>query len=207
MLVTTFPDHKSKISDSTHLNFFKGFEYDPTPELEAMADGCAVERREGANSGGVEIKNARRHRTADSSRNRKTERTRRVQWQICQGQSSKRNAIDKSKSGQLKRAVDLGKQTWPPPPNGAVNPLRATESIPPPPTPIRATSSLIGASLTQHTPRPFHSFIFRLSEVAMYPRYLYGVVTTAFVVVGLCMFHHVSESLGDPTANLTVLDI
>lgn len=36
----------------------------------------------------------------------------------------------------------------------------------------------------------------------MYPRYLYGVLTTAFVVVGLCMFppRH-PKALGGPTAN------
>lgn len=30
----------------------------------------------------------------------------------------------------------------------------------------------------------------------MYPRYLYGVLTTTFVVVGLCMFHHLRRKLG-----------
>lgn len=41
----------------------------------------------------------------------------------------------------------------------------------------------------------------------MYPNYIYGAVTTAFVVVGLCMLTAVSESLGSSTANPTILDI
>lgn len=41
----------------------------------------------------------------------------------------------------------------------------------------------------------------------MYYSYSYGVLTTAFVVVGLCMFHHISESLGGPTANPMIFDI
>lgn len=63
--------------DCTHLNFFKGFEYDPTPELEAMV--MVVLSRGRGELRGVEIKNARRRRTDTSSRNRVADHTRRVQ--------------------------------------------------------------------------------------------------------------------------------
>jgi hypothetical protein len=65
----------------THLNFFKGFEYDPTPELEAMAMVVFVER-EGGELRGIGVKNARRHRTEDWSRSNNTEHPRRLQWPI-----------------------------------------------------------------------------------------------------------------------------
>jgi hypothetical protein len=66
------------------LNFFKGFEYDPTPELEAMAMVVFVERERGELRG-IRVKNARRHRTEDWSRSNNTEHPKkRLQWSICE---------------------------------------------------------------------------------------------------------------------------
>lgn len=100
----------------------------PYPRTGGHGDGCVVER--GAKSGGSrsKMRGATEPRTGYATITPSTQ-------EDCNGRYVKRpKQQEKSnrstpRCGQLKRAVDLGKQTRPPPQNGAVNPLRPSHRV------------------------------------------------------------------------------
>lgn len=109
----------------------------PNPRIGGHGDGCVV-KREGRTQGGRDQKCA-----APRNRYFVTQESRRSHEKSAttdMSQSKQQNEMQstKSKSGQVKRAVDLGKQTRPPPTPKTEQLIRSEppSPIPPPPTPI-----------------------------------------------------------------------
>lgn len=101
----------------------------------------------------------------------------------------------------VERPVDLGKQDARLVHRlGAVNPLR-------PPSPFLHPSNDSYQTPFACSNWPFHSFVFRLSEVAMAVRYILGVPTTALVVVGLCTSALAEHFQQPPGAGMSIANI
>jgi hypothetical protein len=100
--------------------------------------------------------------------------------------------------GTIRGSGETRRSSRPPPRSSLSAP--ATESVPP-------TVQRTAIKLPSVSNWPFHSFVFRLSEVAMAVRYFLGVPTTALVVVGLCTSSGLVERSSPPRAGMSIANM
>ena len=152
--------------DETHLNFFNGFEYDPTPEAEAMI----VDGRGGLQGGLIrKAHNDDRELATKKKRGAPTGHATRAIVLLLSALEYYRRVGGNRGSGEP-RLVHR--------PNGPVYPLR-------PPSPFHSRHRKLQLSYRIFS-GTFSFLCFQVEIMAL--RYLLGLSTTTFVVVGLCKF-------------------